>query len=60
MLRKIFPLFFVICLVLASCNTGQRIHHPGGKKKRSKDCNCPKWSNIEKNHQLLSFKDGER
>jgi hypothetical protein len=22
----------------------QRIIHPGGKKKKNRDCDCPKWS----------------
>lgn len=59
MLKKFFPILFLMCLVFASCSSGQRIHHPGGKKKRNKDCDCPKWTSNFEAKQFLSYYDGE-
>jgi len=36
----------LILLFCSAISCSQRIHHPAGAKKRQRDCNCPKWTNI--------------
>jgi hypothetical protein len=50
---KLKRLFFISGLLvsivmLLSCFNSQKIHHPAGKKKKNRDCDCHKWSNNQR------------